>query len=104
MKINVVVAGGAGFIGSHLCDRLIADGCHVTCLDNLYTGSMGNIGHLLQHPRFSFVQHDVARPHQATNVTAIVNLACPTSAAYTTSYQYNEQIQHYLEQINTQQP
>ena len=79
MEKNVLVAGGAGFIGSHLCDRLIADGCHVTCLDNLYTGSIGNIGHLLQHPRFSFVQHDVARPYQATNVTAIVNLACPAS-------------------------
>lgn len=56
---KALVAGGAGFIGSHLCDRLIKDGYGVLCLDNLYTGRMDNIRHLLQNSSFSFVSHDV---------------------------------------------
>lgn len=82
MEKFVLVAGGAGFIGSHFCDRLIHEGGHVICIDNLYTGSMENIKHLLSHPRFSFVPHDVTQPYQATKVSAIVNLACPASPAH----------------------
>jgi len=82
MEKFVLVAGGAGFIGSHLCDRLIHEGDHVICIDNLYTGSMENIKHLFSHPRFSFVPHDVTQPYQATKVSAIVNLACPASPAH----------------------
>lgn len=59
---RTIVTGGAGFLGSHLCDRLISEGHEVLCLDNLLTGRMGNIEHLLSHPRFAFVRHDVTKP------------------------------------------
>ncbi len=75
---RVLVTGGAGFVGSHLCDRLIADGHTVICLDNLFTGSRENIVHLLEHPNFTFVQHDVQLPFDA-DVDWIFNLACPAS-------------------------
>lgn len=58
----ILVAGGAGFIGSHLCNRLIMDKYNVMCIDNLYTGSTENIRHLLDNPRFTFVHHDVTQP------------------------------------------
>jgi UDP-glucuronate decarboxylase len=75
---RVLVTGGAGFIGSHLCDRLIADGHTVTCIDNLFTGSKKNIEHLLSQARFTFIEHDVQKPFQA-DVDWIFNLACPAS-------------------------
>lgn len=59
---RVLLSGGAGFLGSHICDRLIAEGYEVICLDNLLTGSMDNVRHLVDHPRFTFVRHDVTRP------------------------------------------
>lgn len=79
---KVLVAGGAGFIGSHLCDRLIKDGHEVLCLDNLYTGNMANIEHLLHHPRFTFVEHDVILPYHVSDLSAIFNLACPASPVH----------------------
>ncbi|MDO8583795.1 MAG: SDR family oxidoreductase [bacterium] len=82
---RVLVTGGAGFVGSHLCDRLIADGHTVTCLDNLFTGSKKNIEHLLTHPRFTFVQHDVQKPYTLP-VDWIFNLACPASPKH---YQFD---------------
>jgi dTDP-glucose 4,6-dehydratase len=60
--VRTLVTGGAGFLGSHLCDRLIAEGHQVVCLDNLITGSLNNVRHLMGHPRFIFVRHDVTRP------------------------------------------
>lgn len=75
---RVLVTGGAGFIGSHLVDRLIARGDHVVCLDNLLTGATGNVAHLAQHPRFEFLQRDVCEPLDL-QVDAIYNLACPAS-------------------------
>ncbi len=75
---TILVTGGAGFVGSHLCDRLIADGHTVICLDNLFTGSRANIAHLESDPRFTFVEHDVQRPYEA-KVDWIFNLACPAS-------------------------
>ncbi len=75
---KVLVTGGAGFVGSHLCDRLIADGHEVICLDNLFTGSKTNIAHLLAHPKFTFVERDVQMPF-FVNVQWIFNLACPAS-------------------------
>ena len=60
--MNVLISGGAGFIGSHLCDALIEGGHSVTCLDNCLTGSEKNIAHLVSHPRFRFVRHDVTEP------------------------------------------
>lgn len=77
-----LVAGGAGFIGSHLCDRLIADGYKVVCLDNLYTGSLCNIEHLMSHPRFTFVYHDVIEPYDMLGLSVIFNLACPASPVH----------------------
>ena len=77
--MNILVAGGAGFIGSHLCDRLIADGYKVICLDNLYTGSRKNIKHLIHHPRFTYVNHDVSLPYDMSGLSLIFNLACPAS-------------------------
>ncbi|MGD9582402.1 MAG: UDP-glucuronic acid decarboxylase family protein [Lysobacterales bacterium] len=75
---RVLVTGGAGFLGSHLCDRLLADGHEVVCADNLFTGSKRNIAHLLGHPRFEFLRHDVTFP-LFIEVDEIWNLACPAS-------------------------
>lgn len=76
--MRILVTGGAGFVGSHLCDRLIADGHEVTCLDNFFTGSKQNIEHLFGHPNFSFIEADVQRPISGT-FDRIYNLACPAS-------------------------
>jgi len=83
--MRILVTGGAGFLGSHLCDRLLADGCEVICLDNLFTGSKGNIAHLMKEPNFEFVRHDVIDPFKY-EVDQIYNLACPASPPH---YQYN---------------
>jgi nucleoside-diphosphate-sugar epimerase len=61
-RLNVVVTGGAGFIGSHLCDRLIQSGHRVICIDNLFTGSFSNIRPLINHPAFEFIEHDIREP------------------------------------------
>ncbi|WP_300702675.1 UDP-glucuronic acid decarboxylase family protein [Bacteroides sp.] len=82
---NILVSGGAGFIGSHLCTRLINDGHKVICLDNLFTGSKENIAHLEGNSRFEFVQYDVENPYEA-DVDEIYNLACPASPIH---YQYD---------------
>ncbi len=83
--MRILVTGGAGFLGSHLCDRLIKEGNEVVCLDNLFTGRKQNIAHLLEHPRFEFVRHDVIDPFKF-EVDQIYNLACPASPPH---YQYN---------------
>ncbi|NUQ18480.1 MAG: SDR family oxidoreductase [Sphingomonas sp.] len=75
---RILVTGGAGFIGSHLCDRLIADGHEVLCVDNFYTGSRRNIRHLLGNPAFELLRHDVTFPLYV-EVDQIYNLACPAS-------------------------
>jgi UDP-glucuronate decarboxylase len=75
---TVLVTGGAGFLGSHLCDRLIADGHDVICLDNFFTGSKRNIEHLIGHRRFELLRHDVTFPLYL-EVDEIFNLACPAS-------------------------
>ena len=75
---RILVTGGAGFLGSHLIDRLIAAGNEVLCVDNLFTGSKRNIEHLLGHPRFEFMRHDVCHP-LFVEVDQIYNLACPAS-------------------------
>ena len=75
---TILVTGGAGFLGSHLCDRLINEGNKVICVDNLYTGSLDNIKHLMDNPNFSFKEHDVIEPMDVT-VDQIYNLACPAS-------------------------
>ena len=77
-KNRVLVTGGAGFIGSHLCDRLINDGNDVICADNLFTGSKDNIRHLLGNPYFEFIRHDMIRPIYV-ECDQIYNLACPAS-------------------------
>ena len=76
--MRALVAGGAGFIGSHLCDRLLADGAEVACVDNLLTGSRANVEHLRTHPGFTFLDHDVADP-LTLEVDAIFHLASPAS-------------------------
>jgi UDP-glucuronate decarboxylase len=75
---RVLVTGGAGFLGSHLCERLLADGHDVLCVDNLFTGTKDNIDHLRQNPRFEFLRHDVTFPLYV-EVDQIYNLACPAS-------------------------
>ena len=75
---RVLVTGGAGFLGSHLCDRLIADGDEVLCVDNFFTGDKSNITHLLQHERFELLRHDITFP-LFVEVDEIYNLACPAS-------------------------
>lgn len=84
-KNRVLVTGGAGFLGSHLCDRLIEAGDDVICVDNLFTGSKDNIRHLLGNPYFEFIRHDVTEPLYL-EVDQIYNLACPASPPH---YQYN---------------
>lgn len=82
---TVLVTGGAGFLGSHLCDRLIERGDEVICLDNFFTGSRRNIRHLLEHPNFELIRHDIVHPVYL-EVDRIFNLACPASPE---AYQYN---------------
>ena len=82
---RILVTGGAGFLGSHLIDRLIEQGHEVICADNLFTGSKRNIEHLHNHPRFEFLRHDVCNPLKL-EVDEIYNLACPASPVH---YQYN---------------
>jgi UDP-glucuronate decarboxylase len=82
---TILVTGGGGFIGSHLCERLLADGNDVVCVDNFYTGSKNNIRHLLDSPNFELVRHDVTLPIYI-EVDAIFNLACPASPVH---YQNN---------------
>lgn len=76
--MKILVTGGAGFLGSHLCDQLISAGHEVLCVDNLFTGSKENIKHLLPHPNFEFMRHDVTFPLYV-EVDQIYNLACPAS-------------------------
>jgi UDP-glucuronate decarboxylase len=75
---RVLVTGGAGFLGSHLIDRILADGHEVLCIDNLFTGTKRNIEHLHSNPRFEFMRHDVTFPLYV-EVDEIYNLACPAS-------------------------
>ncbi len=82
---KILVTGGAGFIGSHLCKKLIDDNNRVICLDNFYTGSKENISELLQNPNFKLVEHDIIDPFD-TEVDEIYNLACPASPPH---YQYD---------------
>ena len=83
--MRILVTGGAGFLGSHLCDRLIGEGHEVICVDNLFTGQKANVAHLAANPNFEFVRHDVIDPFKF-EVEQIYNLACPASPPH---YQYN---------------
>jgi UDP-glucuronate decarboxylase len=82
---SILVTGGAGFLGSHLCDRLIRDGHEVLCVDNFFTGGKRNIAHLLDHPKFELMRHDVTFPLYV-EVERIYNLACPASPIH---YQFD---------------
>ena len=82
---KILVTGGAGFLGSHLCDKLLALGHEVICLDNFYTGQKKNIAHNLQKPNFEFIRHDITEPIRL-EVDQIYNLACPASPVH---YQNN---------------
>ncbi len=82
---RILVTGGAGFIGSHLCERLLNEGNEVISLDNYFTGSKSNIIHLLDHPFFEVIRHDITMPFYA-EVDEIYNLACPASPIH---YQFN---------------
>jgi UDP-glucuronate decarboxylase len=82
---RILVTGGAGFLGSHLCERLLAEGQDVVCLDNFFTGSKDNIRHLLGNPHFESIRHDVINPIYL-EVDQIYNLACPASPVH---YQHN---------------
>ena len=83
--MRILVTGGAGFIGSHLCERLLGEGNEVVCLDNFFTGSRENIAHLADRPGFSVVDHDITEPIQL-EADRIFNLACPASPIH---YQHN---------------
>lgn len=85
MKKKILVTGGAGFLGSHLCERLLNEGHDVVCLDNYFTGQKQNVVHLLKNPYFEIVRHDVTTPF-LIEVDEIFNLACPASPIH---YQYN---------------
>ena len=85
MMKKILVTGGAGFLGSHLCEKLLNNGHDVTCVDNLFTGSKGNIVHLMNNPYFEFLLHDITFPLYL-EVDEIYNLACPASPVH---YQYD---------------
>jgi len=85
LQKRILVTGGAGFLGSHLCDRLTEDGHDVLCLDNFFTGAKSNIGHLIGRPNFELIRHDLVHPI-FLEVDEIYNLACPASPIH---YQYN---------------
>ena len=82
---RILVTGGAGFLGSHLCERLVAEGHDVICLDNFFTSQKTNVAHLLNEPNFEFIRHDVIQP-VFLEVDEIYNLACPAAPGH---YQYN---------------
>jgi UDP-glucuronate decarboxylase len=82
---RVLVTGGAGFLGSHLCERLIADGHDLLCVDNFFTGTKQNIAHLTKHPQFELLRHDVTFPFYV-EVDEICNLTCPASPIH---YQFD---------------
>lgn len=84
-KLRILVTGGAGFLGSHLCERLLGDGHEVICLDNLFTGRRENVAHLMDNRNFELIRHDVIEPI-LLEVDQIYNLACPASPIH---YQYN---------------
>lgn len=85
MRKSALVTGGAGFLGSHLCDRLLSEDYDVICMDNFFTGQKQNIAHLISNPYFELVRHDVTLPY-VCEVDEIYNLACPASPVH---YQYN---------------
>ena len=85
IKKKILVTGGAGFLGSHLCERLLNEGNEVVCLDNYFTGQKQNVVHLLDNPFFELIRHDVTMPY-FIEVDEIYNLACPASPVH---YQYN---------------
>ncbi|MCX6305729.1 MAG: SDR family oxidoreductase [Bacteroidetes bacterium] len=85
LKKKILVTGGAGFLGSHLCERLLREGNEVVCLDNYFTGQKQNVVHLLSNPYFELIRHDVTMPF-FIEVDEIYNLACPASPIH---YQYN---------------
>lgn len=82
---QVLVTGGAGFLGSHLCERLLIEGHQVLCLDNFFTGSKNNVAHLIPNPNFEIIRHDITQPI-SLEVDEIYNLACPASPVH---YQHN---------------
>ncbi len=84
-RARILVTGGAGFLGSHLCERLLAMNHHVICLDNFFTGELDNVEHLVSNPRFEIVRHDVCQPI-SLEVDQIYNLACPASPVH---YQFD---------------
>ena len=85
IRLRALVTGGSGFLGSHLCERLLADGYDVLCVDNFFTGTRENVLHLLEHPRFELMRHDVTFPLYV-EVEEIYNLACPASPIH---YQFD---------------
>ncbi len=85
MRKRILVTGGAGFLGSHLCERLLAEGYDVTCVDNYFTGDKANIAHLIGNPYFEVIRHDITMPFYI-EADEIYNLACPASPIH---YQFN---------------
>lgn len=79
--MKILVTGGAGFLGSHLCERLLVEDHEVICLDNFYTGTKANISHLISHPKFEVIRHDVTSPLQI-EIDLILNFACPASPVH----------------------
>ncbi len=100
MKKRVLVTGGAGFLGSHLCDFLIAQGEEVICLDNFFTGSKDNIRHLLSHERFELIRHDIINPIYL-EVDEIYSLACPASPVHTSTIPSRQSRRAILGTIHT---
>jgi len=85
-KKTILITGGSGFLGSHLCVRLLNQENYIICLDNLFTGNINNISNIVDHPNFEFVNHDITKPYYRDGIDEIYNLACPASPIH---YQVN---------------
>ena len=93
---KILITGGAGFIGSHLCKTLINKNHYIICLDNLLTGSINNISELMNHPNFEFVKHDIIEPYYRDGINEIYNLACPASPIQYKKNPINEHITKHM--------
>ena len=100
---NILITGGAGFLGSHLCEKLLASHHKIICLDNFFTGNKNNINHLLDNPNFELIEHDITKPINL-KVNQIYNLACPASPIHYQHDPYSSVSSKFLKHLDLYAP